>query len=359
MEPIFNTNKERAERLGLKPAPTIKGYYFDKDVIAETIRNNISFTKGKAEKPALLGIFIESAPFCNLRCPHCYTDAFKSNEKLSLNSYKFEIWKRNVEIAKEFGIKSVVFAGRGEPLLDPTVVEMLKYITDIGLWAVVFTNNTQIDIKIAEMLYNLNVSIIAKLGSLNPEKQDKLVGKKGAHISIYKGLANLLQVGFNKEEGRLGIDATVIRSNLDELLDIFIFCRINGIIPYFEFLIEEGRARKWKDFADENLTNAEKIEFFEKLRDIDEKVFGYSWVIEDGILILAYERCNKGKTMITIRDDLKVDSCVNVFQDGWLGSLENSDLKSILNRQNIAKLINATNCCPKCGVIREMLPQSI
>jgi len=32
MKPILKTNEERAKMLGLRPAPTVKGYFFEKEL---------------------------------------------------------------------------------------------------------------------------------------------------------------------------------------------------------------------------------------------------------------------------------------------------------------------------------------
>lgn len=341
-------------RAGLKPAPTIRGYFFGSKVVAETIAKNERFANGEAAKPRLLGIFLDSAPYCNLKCPICYSSSKWTAGKVPFNERKLEIWKRTARIGREFGVKSIVFAGQGEPLLDPAVPEMLKFATDQGLWSVLFTNNTLIDAKMAEFLYRLNVSVIAKCGSDDPQKQDALVGVRDAHRAIYRGLAHLLVAGFAKE-GRLGIDATIMRSSLKDLAGLFVFCRLNGIVPYFEFPVEEGRAATWRRMTGERLANDEMLAFFERLRVIDEKMFGYTWAIVPGIHTLAHERCSKGKVMLTVRDDLKVDACVNLFQGGPLGDLNESDLDGILTRRNIRKL-SALPCCSKCGVIRQVSP---
>jgi MoaA/NifB/PqqE/SkfB family radical SAM enzyme len=335
----------------LRPAPAIKGYFFEQHEIAETIRHNRRYSAGEEKEPKVLGIFLDSGGGCNLACPFCYTDARQDARHIAEDKGKLEIWKRAVLSARGFGSGAVIFAGKGEPFLDRNVLRMLEFVTETGLWGVVFTNNTKIDPDMAATLRGLNVSIIAKLGSLTPQDQDRMAGRAGAHRGIWQGLRNLMDAGFSVP--RLGIDATIMKGNLEEIIRIFNFCRIAGAVPYLELLIESGRAKRLKvagGIADEALPREDAIEFLERLRAMDEEAYGYTWAITPRLHTTAYEGCMKSNTMITVREDFSVGGCVNLVDSVPMGNLKESDLWRILSREAVARMLS-DNGCAGCNML--------
>ncbi|MCP4647303.1 MAG: radical SAM protein [bacterium] len=346
----YPTNELRAKALNLKPAPVMKGYRFSRNLLEETIAHNARYAIGKEKEPRILGLFLDSADNCNLRCPHCYSSATKEDSNAPLDERKLSAWKDALIEGKKLGVQTIIFAGQGEPLMDPAVLKMIRFASQQDVWSVLFTNNILVDDTFAAGLFELKVSVISKLGSLNPEKQDELVGVKGASKKIYRGLKSFLKAGFTRE-GRLGIDSTILQSTAGELANLFTLCRIDGIIPYFEFLIEEGRAATWTRTEGERLSDQEAIDLFKALRKIDEESFGYTWAITPGTHTLAHGECLRSKVMLTIRGDMSVETCVNLFMESPIGNLNDSGLRNILSADAMLKVLS-TKCCTGCGVIK-------
>ncbi|MFH0884595.1 MAG: hypothetical protein V1861_02705, partial [Candidatus Micrarchaeota archaeon] len=122
---------------------------------------------------------------------------------------------------------------------------------------------------------------------------------------------------------------------------------ITGAVPYLELLIESGRAKRLKivgGIADEALPRRDAIDFLEKLRAMDEEVYGYSWVIVPRLHTLAYEACMKNSTMITVREDFSVGTCVNLDNSAPLGNLKESELERILSRETVARMLSDDGC---------------
>ena len=342
----FRTNKERATALGLKAAPVIEGYNFGKEKTEDIIRAN------SCGKIRVQGLYMETnAPEpskrCNLRCWYCYSETGGMPQRV----ISLAEMQKAVDIVAGYGAESVMVAGMGEPLMDRNLLPLIRYVSGKNMRFVLFTNNTLVTKEIASELHSLNVSVIAKLGSLDPEAQDQLVGVKGAHKRIMKGLETLLEAGFR--EPRLAVDAPIMRTTLGELEDIWRFLRKNSIIPYFEPLIHSGGALNDNPrFESEMLSKKEIVPLFNRLREIDEKEFGYTWVIREGIRQPGTEECRRNLSVLTLRHNGDVGLCVS-DTDTTVGNVFQEDMGDMIESSKLLKDIRA-NCpkcaCPNCGI---------
>jgi radical SAM protein with 4Fe4S-binding SPASM domain len=254
------------DKMGLfLPPPILRGYMYGAEEAHKARDSN-----------KLLAIRIETNKSCNLRCRYCYAQSGEDLVKIA----DFKILKRIISEAKELGITSVVVIGGGEPTLYPNFRELIAYIDSLGIIPVVFSNTILITEELAGFLYEHNASVMGKLDSLKPEVQDYLAGKKGASQELKKGLENLLQAGFSNpvEPGklRLGVSFVSNKINLEEVEDIWHFCRQNNIFPNMEILTPTGRAND--ELEDKLLTPGEIKEYKLRLLDIDRKYYGYNWL---------------------------------------------------------------------------------
>lgn len=227
----------------------------------------------------LLAIRLETNKSCNLRCRYCYAQSGEDSAKVA----DFDALKRIVLEAKGLGIKSVVVIGGGEPTLYPNFRELITYIDSLKIIPMVFSNTILMTEELAEFLYKHNASVMGKLDSLKPEVQDYLAGREGASRYIKKGLDNLLRAGFLKpaepdkpDKLRLGVSFVSNKLNLEEIEDIWHFCRQNNIFPNMEILTPTGRAN---DELEDKLLTANEIKKYKlRLLEIDRKYYGYDWL---------------------------------------------------------------------------------
>lgn len=224
----------------------------------------------------LLAIRLETNKSCNLRCRYCYA---QSGEDL-VKTADFNNLKHIILEAKELGIRSVVVIGGGEPTLHPNFRDLIAYIDFLGIIPVIFSNTILMTEELAEFLYEHNTSVMGKLDSLKPEVQDYLAGREGAFKDIRKGLEYLLKANFSKPVGpgelRLGVSFVTNKMNLEEVEDIWHFCRQNSIFPNMEILTPTGRAND--ELEDKLLTADEIKEYKLKLLEIDREYYGYDWL---------------------------------------------------------------------------------
>ena len=87
------------------------------------IKNQLVGEKFKNSNLNPLCIDIETASVCDLACPHCYRQFIATPDKIMSKDLAFKI----IEQASELNVPSMKFNWRGEPLLNPSLPEIIDY----------------------------------------------------------------------------------------------------------------------------------------------------------------------------------------------------------------------------------------
>lgn len=93
-------------------------------------------------------IYIEVSPSgsCNHRCIFCAYDYIAyPNRFLEINAFK-----KFTNDIKKSGLKSMLFAGEGEPLLHPKIDEMVNFAYSCGLSCAMFSNGAKLNKELAK-----------------------------------------------------------------------------------------------------------------------------------------------------------------------------------------------------------------
>lgn len=202
-----------------------------------------------------------------LSCPGCFvhktTDPDNSFTKIHKKCYpdeiSFDTQVALFEEAQSLGVKIVDIVGAGEPTLDPHFDLLIDKLIQLNLYSVVFTHGATPlfqDINKLSLYKDKPISFFIKLWSCNKELHNQYV--QGA-LKNYakmrdKALDNLQKLGFMKgniinidgidrKTTRIGADILVMKSNYNEIPDIFKFCRENNIMPEIKTYIPEGPTR--------------------------------------------------------------------------------------------------------------------
>lgn len=90
--------------------------------------------KGKSVCP----IYLEIAPVgaCNHRCIFCAVDYLGYNRRI----LDLEIFKQTLKDASVLGVRSIMFAGEGEPLIHKDICEIVKFTKALGIDTAITTN---------------------------------------------------------------------------------------------------------------------------------------------------------------------------------------------------------------------------
>lgn len=293
------------------------------------------------ERKGLLSIELEFTKKCNLRCLYCYSDAGEPIE----NELNHEELISVISQAKELGARKAILLGGGEPLIFRGLTDIISYIDSLELQQILFTNGTLITKEIADFFFQKKISVVIKCNSMKPDVQDALAGANGSFKNIRKGLRHLMEAGYPDGKSMLGIQTVICRQNIDELPEMWIWARENGITPYFEMLTYQGRARENKDLI---ISMNEIKAVFEQLEMIDRERFGIIWNSRPTIAAFS---CKRHLYSCLINSQGYVQPCTGV--DMPVGNVREKSLKEILesspvitNLRNIYE--NIEGSCKTC-----------
>lgn len=285
--------------------------------------NELGFTDEEIteclNRKGLLSIELEFTKKCNLRCLYCYSSAGKPAK----NELKIDEIKSVVLQAKKLGAKKIILLGGGEPLLYEGFKEIVEYINLLGLQQILFTNGALINKEIAQFLYQTKVPVVIKHNSFKHEVQDMLADVNGAFRHINKGLKILMEIGYPDRNAALGIQSIICKQNIDELPSMWIWARERGIIPYFEMLTFQGRAKENLDLI---VPVPEIKEIFERLEMIDNSKFGIKW---DSHPTIAAFSCKRHLYSCLINSQGYVQPCTGI--DLYVGNIRENPLAEIIN----------------------------
>lgn len=312
----------------LKDPSKVYGLNFTNEEIEDAIKNN-----------KLLTLDLETSHLCNLKCIYCYAS---SGKKLS-NELSIKELKDIVKQAKDLGVRNISIIGGGEPLLYKPILELVNYIHELGIEQDIFTNGTCITTEIAKQLLKMKVQLVVKMNSLKPEVQDYLVGVDGTGKKILETLQMLQDIGYNKNN-LLGVESIICKQNIAEMPEMWQWARDRNIIPYFEMITFQGRAKT----QDLNVTIEELEKLFYQLLKIDEEKYGFTWNPHPPIAALS---CNRHYYNLVVASNGFVFPCVGV--DIKLGNVRHHKLAEIIKTSPILKSLrnmkeNIHGSCKSC-----------
>jgi len=218
----------------------------------------------------LLTMELELSRICNLNCIYCYAG---SGAALP-GELSYDEIIGAMHQGADLGARKIIVLGGGEPTAYPRIMDVLREIHSRGLEIELFTNATLLTPALVDEFLKLGVNPVIKSNSRDPEIQDLLAGKKGTHAAIQNGLKLLQDAGYPTDELSLGAQTIVCNQNYDELPDMWRWLRDQSIIPYFEMITEQGRAKENGDLA---VTTERLQTLFTELSRIDREEYGIEW----------------------------------------------------------------------------------
>jgi radical SAM protein with 4Fe4S-binding SPASM domain len=291
----------------------IYGAEFSKEEIAEAVRNN-----------KLLSMEIEFNSVCNFRCVYCYA-AENGGRRNELTPEEF---RDVIAQAHDLGARKMIVLG-GEPMLYPPILEMIRYIRDVGMDVELFTNGTNITRGMAQTLYDLGVRVVLKMNTFEEKTQDLLSGRKGAYAQIHEAFNNLKQVGYPSTDHFMGISTVVCQQNIDELPKMWEWLRDQNIAPYFEMITPQGGAKEHNMLE---VDSRQVEELFQRISKIDRNKYGHHW---DPKPPLVGGECLRHQFSCAVNSVGDVQPCVGVTIP--IGNVRTQRLKDILNDSEVVQ----------------------
>jgi len=198
------------------------------------ILKGFHWNRNQIEERKLTYLNLNLTNSCDYSCLYCYVgdDLNKKIEELSTDERKGLI-----RVAKDLGVRTIVFTGAGEPTLSEDFYRLIKFNDSQGLHNVVFSNIYRLDNKgIIKFLRNHNTSIVIKIDSLNAKHYDLMTQRRGAFSKFYNNIMAILESyrGTVIEKGDititpLGANAVVTDINKNDIEEVANFCRQHHI----------------------------------------------------------------------------------------------------------------------------------
>lgn len=193
---------------------------------------------------------------CNLRCVHCYAQSKDIEYKNELTT---EQGKELIDDLAKFGAPVILFSG-GEPIMRPDLPELAQYARSKGMRAVISTNGTLIDKKMAKVLKEIGLSYVGVSLDGMRETNDKFRGVKGAFDLALQGMRNCLA-----EDIKVGLRFTINKKNVKDIPAIFDLLEKEKIPRVcFYHLVYAGRGSK---LVKEDLTHEESRKTLDLIMD--------------------------------------------------------------------------------------------
>ena len=234
--------------------------------------------------------------------------------------------------------------------MSSSIWEIIDCATRHQLTCVVFTNGSLLTRDMACELYR-KASVHDREGqqlSAHLSKTHSWASK--AHTkSVYAGLDALLSAGFRAP--RLALQSAIMKPNMDDVVDLFLFCRTRDIVPYLETYVRLGRG------AEESVRHAlepepdQVNELFSKLQELDEELFDNQWPASDRARVVAYGACNKSQVALTVKLNGDVFRCIT--ESRKLGNIRECSFEQISRSRNTARELAVTECMGCCVRCRE------
>jgi MoaA/NifB/PqqE/SkfB family radical SAM enzyme len=194
--------------------------------------------------------------FCPLQCIYCYSGSGPNQRKTDTE----QLWRVARAIVREK--PDAVMMSGGEPALVKGMADVGKYLRENGVSISIFTSGWGLDEARLRSLAASFSRIHVSLDSADPETNDRIRNKLGAHRNASNTLNLLGALRKDLPSLRFGIECTVVRSNLPQLEEL---CRWASKIERICFLnittaIPSGRASRAtfasSELLDENEVNA-------------------------------------------------------------------------------------------------------
>ncbi|GGY10328.1 hypothetical protein GCM10007160_41900 [Litchfieldella qijiaojingensis] len=228
------------------------------------------------EENKLLHLDLDLTGECKLKCFYCDRTPDRYSDVPNRVELTTEERKDIILQAHRLGATTVEFPGAGEPMIDPGFWEIVEYIHSLGMTTVLFTSGYHLDAASVDRLYSLGVTVFLKYNNIDTAVQDRMVGVRGYGMKARNAMNLLLDRGFNKSvPTRLAIDVVVTPKyhDLEDVANLFRWCRDNNVHNYIMTLIPEGMADHKSLLLEKERAN----DLIEMMRKIDEEEYGLNY----------------------------------------------------------------------------------
>lgn len=181
--------------------------------------------KGKNIYP----IYMEVSPAgaCNHRCVFCGLD-FMGYQKRYLET---KIFKKRLQEMSSLGLKSIMYAGEGEPFLHKNMAELIAFTNASGIDVGITTNAVLMKPEIVEKLLGVTEWIKVSCNAGTSETYSKIHRTKTKDFKkVIHNIQAAVQIKQNHNYAcTLGLQTILLPENEHEIEDLAMMCRDIGL----------------------------------------------------------------------------------------------------------------------------------
>lgn len=177
-------------------------------------------------------LYIEPTSKCNLNCKMCFRNTWIDEE---LENMTMEIFNNAINTMPS-NVDKIFFGGMGEPLFHPDITEMVKIASSKVKEVELLTNGTLLNEEMSKNLLEAGLTMLwISIDSLESKEYEKIrvnskLEKIINNIKVFNKLREYSgESNKAKNNIKLGIAFVAMKSNIDQLEKMPLFCAIHGV----------------------------------------------------------------------------------------------------------------------------------
>jgi len=199
--------------------------HFHPDRVAQYLAGRDDWEKAKGVYP----IYIEVSPIgaCNHRCTFCAVD-YIGYKTVSLD---MDVLRKNLPLMGQMGVRSIMYAGEGEPLLHKQINEIVVLTKKSGIDVSFTTNMSFMPKGFTEEALGSVSWIKASVNAGTAETYSQIHRTKAAHFdTTIDNLRQLVEAKRrNKFETTVGVQCLLLPENQHEIETLAKLCQEIGV----------------------------------------------------------------------------------------------------------------------------------
>jgi len=286
---------------------------------------------------------------CPLHCGHCVWDGYLSSSDASLNA---DVLNKTVREAAELGVKSLIWTGGGEPLINRATLGAIKLSTELGMKNGMFTTAAPMNRKASDVLLDNLSWIRFHLDSANRHTYTAVHGVKEPVFD--QVINNIRYFSAKRSEKKVAVSAGIgtiaLDANIQEAVDLAKLSKKLGL-DYFQYKHDlnqmcDPRYLQW--------WNSVVIPLMDR---ISKELEGDGFTIQYSKGVDYAEKdntptCHVHHAITSITADGRIAYCKSLRdrKDWFLGNVKESPLRDIFDSSTHRELIGEITPAT-CGII--------